>query len=72
MHDAGVLALLGALFAKCGDETKALYYYTESHRVHPVNMDIITFLGAVYVQEELYEKAIPIFKLASKIQPDEV
>jgi hypothetical protein len=24
------------------------------------------------VQEELYEKAIPIFKLASKIQPDEV
>ena len=72
MHDAGVLALLGALFTKCNDEAKALYYYNESHRVHPVNMDIITFLGAFYVQQELYEKAIPIFNLASKIQPNEV
>ena len=72
MHDAGVLALLGALFTKCNDEAKALHYYNESHRVHPVNMDIITFLGAFYVQQELYEKAIPIFNLASKIQPNEV
>ncbi|MCO5554700.1 hypothetical protein L7F22_008233 [Adiantum nelumboides] len=72
MHDAGILATLGSLFTKCNDETKALYYYNESHRVHPVNMDIITFLGAFYVQHELFEKAMPIFKLASKIQPDEV
>ncbi|KAH7352170.1 hypothetical protein KP509_19G033100 [Ceratopteris richardii] len=72
MHDAGVLALLGNLFTKFNDETKAHYYYSESHRVYPVNMNIITFLGAFYVQHELYEKAIPIFKLASKIQPQEV
>ncbi|KAI5069540.1 hypothetical protein GOP47_0015841 [Adiantum capillus-veneris] len=72
MHDAGILATLGSLFTKCNNETKALYYYNESHRVHPVNMDIITFLGAFYVQHELYEKAIPIFKLASNIQSEEV
>ena len=72
MHDAGVLAMLGKLFTKCNDEAKALYYYSESHRVHPVNMDIITCLVAFHVQHELYEKAIPILKLASKIQPNEV
>nr|AFN42835.1 intraflagellar transport protein 88-like protein [Marsilea vestita] len=72
MHDAGVLAFLGTLFKKCNDETKAHYYFNESHRVHPVNIDIITTLGGFYVEHELHEKAIPIFDLASRIQPNEV
>lgn len=72
MHDAGILAMLGSLYAKCDDEPKALHYYNESHRVYPSNMDITSWLGAFYVKNEVYEKAMPFFDLASKIQPTEV
>jgi len=41
----------------------------ESHRVFPVSMDVISWLGAYYVRNEVYEKAEPFFDLASKIQP---
>lgn len=44
----------------------------ESHRVFPVNMDVISWLGAYHVKSEVYEKAIPYFDLASRIQPQEV
>ena len=54
------------------DEAKALHYYQESHRVYPVNMDVISWLGAYHVKSEVYEKAMPFFDLASKIQPQEV
>ncbi|XP_024356907.1 uncharacterized protein [Physcomitrium patens] len=72
MHDPGVLAMLGRLHAKCDDEPKALYYYSESHRVYPANMDITSWLGAYYVKNEVYEKAMPFFDLASKLQPTEI
>lgn len=72
MHDAGVLAMLGNLHAKLDDEPKAVHYYCESHRVYPTNMDIISWLGAFYVKSEVYEKAMPFFELASRIQPAEV
>jgi len=41
----------------------------ESHRVFPVSMDVISWLGAFHVRNEVYEKAMPFFDLASKIQP---
>ena len=44
----------------------------ESHRVFPVNMDVLSWLGAYHVKNEVYEKAIPYFDLASRIQPQEV
>ena len=72
MHDAGILAMLGSLYAKCDDEPKALHHYNESHRVYPSNMDITSWLGTFYVKNEVYEKAMPFFDLASKIQPTEV
>jgi intraflagellar transport protein 88 len=72
MHDAGILAMLGSLHAKCDDEPKALHYYSESHRVYPTNMDITSWLGAFYVKNEVYEKAMPFFNLAAKIEPSEV
>ena len=72
MHDAGLLAMLGSLHAKLNDEPKALHYYSESHRAYPANMDITSWLGAYYVKNEVYEKAMPFFDLASKIQPTEV
>lgn len=43
MHDPGVLARLGAIHSKYEDEAKALHYYSESHRVYPVNMDVISW-----------------------------
>ena len=44
----------------------------ESHRVFPVNMDVLSWLGAYHVKNEVYEKSIPYFDLASRIQPQEV
>eukprot|EP00983_Pelagomonas_calceolata_P102821 1158848-Pelagomonas_calceolata.AAC.13 len=44
----------------------------EAHRVYPVSMDVISWLGAFHVRNEVYEKAMPYFDLASKIQPQEV
>ncbi len=50
----------------------AAYLAQESHRVFPVNMDVISWLGAYHVRHEVYEKAMPFFDLASKVQPQEV
>lgn len=72
MHDAGVLSTLGHLHSVLEDEAKALHYFSESYRVYPVNMEIISWLGAFYVKNEIYEKALPIFELASKIQGGDV
>ncbi|KAJ7522506.1 hypothetical protein O6H91_18G014900 [Diphasiastrum complanatum] len=71
MHDAGVLAKLGNLYSICNDEAKALHFYNESHRTYPVNIDIVSWLGFYYVKNEVYEKAMSFFELASKIQPHE-
>ena len=38
----------------------------------PVSMDVISWLGAYHVRNEVYEKAMPFFDLASKVQPQEV
>ncbi|KAF5826309.1 hypothetical protein DUNSADRAFT_3650, partial [Dunaliella salina] len=46
--------------------------HKEAHRVYPVSMDVISWLGAFHVRNEVYEKAMPYFDLASKIQPQEV
>jgi intraflagellar transport protein 88 len=35
-------------------------------------MDITSWLGAFYVKNEVYEKAMPFFNLAAKIEPSEV
>lgn len=35
-------------------------------------MDVISWLGAFHVKNEVYEKAMPYFDLAARIQPTEV
>ncbi len=40
--------------------------------MYPVNMDVISWSGAYHVKHEVYEKAMPYFDLASKVQPQEV
>lgn len=39
--------------------------------MYPVHIDVISWLGAFHVKSEVWEKAIPYFDLASKIQPTE-
>jgi intraflagellar transport protein 88 len=54
------------------EEARSLGYYQDAHRVWPVNLDVISWLGAFHVRSEVYERAIPYFELAAAIQPQEV
>lgn len=44
----------------------------ESYRYFPVNMNVISWLGAYFVKNEMYEKAVAYFERAAQIQPQEV
>lgn len=59
-------------WCRLDDEARALHYYQEAHRAFPANMDVISWLGAFHVRNEVYEKAVPFFALAAKLQPTEV
>jgi intraflagellar transport protein 88 len=70
--DPNVLARLGLLHVKDGDETQAFHHYLEAYRYYQVNMDVISWLGAYFVKNEAYDKAMTFFQRASEIQPQEV
>ena len=70
--DAGVMARLGMVYAKLGDDSKAMHYYMESHRVYPANLDVLTWLGAQHAKKDLFDEAMGFFELASQLQPDKV
>ena len=70
--DPNVLARLGLLRAKDGEESGAFQYYLEAYRYYQVNMDVISWLGAYFVKNEVYDKAMQFFERASQIQPHEV
>ncbi|CAD2215502.1 intraflagellar transport protein IFT88 [Angomonas deanei] len=70
--DPNALARMGSLYAREGDETQAFHYYLEAYRYYQVNMDVISWLGAYFVKNEVYDKAIQFFERASQIQPQEV
>lgn len=53
------------------DEARALHYYSEAHRLWPVDLDVISWLGAHHVRGEVYERAVPYFELAALVQPQE-
>lgn len=54
------------------DDNKSLHYYLEAHRVLPGDMEILSWLGAYYVSNSMYEKAMPFFELAGGMEPSEV
>lgn len=56
--DPNALARMGSLFAREGDENQAFHYYLEAYRYYQVNMDVIAWLGAYFVKNEVYDKAI--------------
>eukprot|EP00667_Euglena_gracilis_P001691 EG_transcript_1689 len=70
--DPTILARLGAIYAKEDDEAQAFHYHLEAYRYFPVNMDVISWLGAYFVKNEVYEKAMQFFERAAQIQPNEV
>lgn len=69
--EPGILARLGAIHSELGQEDEALRYYLESHEEFPVDMDVLSWLGAHYVKVESYERAVHFFDLAAKMQPGE-
>ena len=44
----------------------------ETYNIPQVNMEVISWLGAYFVKNELYEKAMAFFERAAQIQPQEV
>lgn len=70
--DPGALARVGALYARRGDDTQAFHYYLEAFRYYQVNMDVISWLGAYFVSNEVYDKAIQFFQRSAQIEPNEV
>lgn len=68
--DPGVLAKLGDIYAR-EDESQAIHYHLESYRLYPVDIEVISRLGAYYVNNEIYEQALVFFERASHIQPGE-
>ncbi|CCW60969.1 unnamed protein product [Phytomonas sp. EM1] len=70
--DPNVLARIGSLYAREGDETQAFHFYLEAYRYYQVNIDVILWLGAYFVKNEVYDKATQFFQRASEIQPQEV
>jgi intraflagellar transport protein 88 len=70
--DPHVLGRMGALFARENDESQAFHYYLEAYRYYQVNMDVISWLGAYFVKNEVYDKAMHFFERAAQIQPHEV
>jgi intraflagellar transport protein 88 len=39
------------------EEARSLSYYQEAHRAWPVNLDVISWLGAFHVRNEVSEAA---------------
>jgi intraflagellar transport protein 88 len=54
------------------DKPQAFHYYSESHRFLPSNLKVLSWLGAYYVESELYEQAIKYFEKAIIIEPEEI
>ena len=70
--DPNICVRLGQIYEKLEDETTSHHWYTEAHRHHPVNLNVISWLGVWYVKRELYEQAIEYFERAAVVQPSEV
>lgn len=54
------------------EEARAVHYFAESYLLFPADIDVISWLGAYHVKNEVYEKAIPLFEQAAKLQTHEV
>jgi tetratricopeptide (TPR) repeat protein len=53
------------------EDGEAFHYMGEAHKHFPVDLDVVSWLGAYYVKSEMYEEAMAYFVRASFIQPKE-
>ena len=67
--DPGVLAKLAGLFASEGDELQAYHYYSESLKYWSGNIDVLGWLGVYHLNQDMYERAIPLFARAAELEP---
>ncbi|KAL3782529.1 hypothetical protein HJC23_005203 [Cyclotella cryptica] len=70
--DSTILSRLAYLFSKTKDEAQSLHYHLESFRHFPVDLDVIAWIGAWFIQQEMFEKSIYFFQQAALIQPNEI
>lgn len=67
-QDPGILVRLGELYMVSGDESQAAHCFREAHRLTPYDVDIISWLGAHYIRNELYEQARACFERAAHVE----
>ncbi|CAN7982887.1 unnamed protein product [Ixodes pacificus] len=65
--DPHLLAKIGELYDAQGDKQLAFQYHSDSYRYFPSNIEIIEWLGAYYIESQLFEKAIKYFEKAAII-----
>jgi intraflagellar transport protein 88 len=54
--DPAILARLGRLYANAKDDSQGLHYQLESFRHYPTDLDVISWIGTWFVQQEMYER----------------
>ncbi|XP_064489410.1 intraflagellar transport protein 88 homolog [Ornithodoros turicata] len=70
--DPHLLAKIGEMCDLQGDKQMAFQYHSDSYRYFPSNIEIIEWLGAYYIETQLFEKAAKYFERAAVIQPNQV
>lgn len=70
-QDPVLLSNIGNLYYLINpkDERNYMFYFEESYKYNPSNIDNLIILGFLNFREEIYEKAIKYFELAKKIDP---
>ncbi|XP_008549372.1 intraflagellar transport protein 88 homolog [Microplitis demolitor] len=69
--DPGVLQKLGEMYDSLGDKQQAYQYYSDSYRYFPGNFEVIDWLGSYFISMQVAEKALPFFKRAVELAPDQ-
>lgn len=70
--DPCMLQRLGEMYDDNNDPAQAYQYHYESFRYCPTNIDVISWLGAYYMESQYADKAIHYFERASLIQPTQI
>lgn len=66
--DPAALSKLGEIYDGLQDKSQAFQYHYEAYRYFPSSIDVISWLGAYYIDSQFCEKAIQYFERASMIQ----
>lgn len=70
--DPRVLQRVGEMYDSDDDRSQAFQYHYESFRYSPTNIDVISWLGAYYMESRFADKATYYFERAALIQPSQI